>query len=136
MQNGNLRILKPVKSDRTLPIDEYEQILLKYFSVDDKQIESLLQMYKKQVVINILKTLNDNGTILSDGDMEKRLSQIKTMPFEEFKQTETQIYNLLKQLSKRQFGDTQEIETRISRMSSAMDNKNLEISDTYQELEI
>lgn len=93
-------------------------------------------MYKKQVVINILKTLNDNGTILSDGDMEKRLSQIKTMPFEEFKQTETQIYNLLKQLSKRQFGDTQEIETRISRMSSAMDNKNLEISDTYQELEI
>ena len=48
----------------------------------------------------------------------------------------TQIYNLLKQLSKRQFGDTQEIETRISRMSSAMDNKNLEISDTYQELEI
>ena len=117
-------------------IDEYEQILLKYFSVDDKQIESLLQMYKKQVVINILKTLNDNGTILSDGDMEKRLSQIKTMPFEEFKQTETQIYNLLKQLSKRQFGDTQEIETRISRMSSAMDNKNLEISDTYQELEI
>ena len=102
----------------------------------DKQIESLLQMYKKQVVINILKTLNDNGTILSDGDMEKRLSQIKTMPFEEFKQTETQIYNLLKQLSKRQFGDTQEIETRISRMSSAMDNKNLEISDTYQELEI
>ena len=136
LQNGNLRILKPVKSDRTLPIDEYEQILLKYFSVDDKQIESLLQMYKKQVVINILKTLYDNGTILSDGDMEKRLSQIKTMPFEEFKQTETQIYNLLKQLSKRQFGDTQEIETRISRMSSAMDNKNLEISDTYQELEI
>ena len=127
LQNGNLRILKPVKSDRTLPIDEYEQILLKYFSVDDKQIESLLQMYKKQVVINILKTLNDNGTILSDGDMEKRLSQIKTMPFEEFKQTETQIYNLLKQLSKRQFGDTQEIETRISRMSSAMDNKNLDL---------
>lgn len=48
LQNGNLRILKPVKSDRTLPIDEYEQILLKYFSVDDKQIESLLQMYKNK----------------------------------------------------------------------------------------
>lgn len=136
LQNGNLRILKPVKGDRTFLIDEYKQILLKYFSVDDKQIESFLQMYKKQVIINMLKTLNDNDTILSDKYMGRRLNQIKNMPFEEFKKNETKIYNLLKQLSKRQFGYTEEVETRISRMSTFKDNKKLSTSDNYQELEI
>lgn len=103
LQYGNLRILKSTINDRTLSLDEYDQILLKYFNVNPEQRKSLLLMYKKQIVINILKIANNNESGIINENIKKRILQISDMSLQEFETSEKKFYEIIQNLRKCQF---------------------------------
>lgn len=104
LKSGKMRILKPALNDRTLSIEEYDDILSKYFNVADEQKRELLLAYKKQIVINTLKIINnDEESALINEKIKKRIQQIVNMSLQDYECNETKVYQILQNLRKSQF---------------------------------